>query len=557
MSWRSPFNRKTLRKDATAGLVLGTQSVPDGLANGLLAGVNPLFGLHAYVIGTFAGALTTSSAFMVVQATGAMAMVITDVPAVHRGSDPARALFTLSILTGVVMIAAGLLGLGSLLRFVSNAVMVGFINAVGCNIVLGQLDNLTGFESEGANRVARAIDTALHPGQLDVATLAVGLATIALIVALERTPLGSLGMVVALAVTSAGAIALDLDVTRLNDIVDVPNSLPTPRLPALALVPSLLVPAAALAFVGLVQGAGISAGFTNPDGSTPDASGDFIGQGTANVAAGVFQGMPVGGSMSATSLLVASGARTRQASVIAALVMVVVILAFGSIVGDVAMPALAGLLVLIGIRTVRPGDVASVWRTGPVQKAVLGTTFAMTMVIPLQYAVLLGVAVSVVLHTIRQSNRVTIRRRVIDDSGDFVETDPPTVLPSGEVVMLQPYGSLFFAAAPIFEAALPAVTETSRNTVVILRLRGRTDLGTTFMDVLSRYASSLAANGSRLMLVSVDQRVLEQLRVTGVTTFVGEDGVYGGDDRVGAALRRAHADADAWIARRPPSDGRG
>ena len=131
MKLRVPVRRDTLRKDAVAGLVLGVESVPDGLAAGLLAGVNPLSGLYAYLFGTIGGSLFTSSAFMAVQATGAMAIVIADVPAVHSADDPARALFTLSVLTGVVMLAAGFLRLGSVLRFVSNAVMVGFISAVG------------------------------------------------------------------------------------------------------------------------------------------------------------------------------------------------------------------------------------------------------------------------------------------------------------------------------------------------------------------------------------------------------------------------------------------
>ena len=102
----------TLREDAVAGLVLGVQSVPDGLATGLLAGVNPLSGLYAYLVGTFTGALVTSSSFMAIQGTGAMAMIVADVPAVHTATDAERALFTLSVLTGLIMLAAGLLRLG-------------------------------------------------------------------------------------------------------------------------------------------------------------------------------------------------------------------------------------------------------------------------------------------------------------------------------------------------------------------------------------------------------------------------------------------------------------
>ena len=542
---------RNLRRDGVAGLVLGVQSVPDGLATGLLAGVNPLSGLYAYMVGTISGALFTGSTFMVVQGTGAMAMVIADVPAVHDAPHPERALFTLAILTGVVMLTAGLLRLGAVLRFVSNAVMVGFINAVGVNIVLGQLPNLTGYSADGANRLVRSVNTFLSPAQLDWQSIAVGAATILLIVALERTPVGALGLVLAVIATSAAAAALGWSgVATLGDLgVDI-GGLPTPTWPLFGQIPVLLVPALSLAFVGLVQGAGISANFANPDGSYADASRDFVGQGVANVASGVFQGMPVGGSVSASALSKAAGARSRWAPIIAGVVMGVVIVAFGSAVGHLAMPALAGLLILIGIRTVSPSDLQSVWRTGAVQKAVLVVTFALTMIIPLQYAVLIGVGVSVLLHVVRQSNQVTVRRRVRDTDGHVIETDPPAELPPSEVVVLQPYGSLFFAAAPVVEGLLPAVAPTSSGSVVILRLRGRTALGSTFLDVLLRYSTALAAVGSRLMVVSTNDRIREQLETHGIVDVIGAESVYAGDERVGAALRRASDDATAWVERR-------
>jgi SulP family sulfate permease len=227
--------------------------------------------------------------------------------------------------------------------------------------------------------------------------------------------------------------------------------------------------------------------------------------------------------------------------------MAVVVVILGDVVDRVAMPALAGLLMLIGYRTIKPADLQSVWRTGPVQKAVLTATFVLTMVIPLQYAVLVGVALSVLLHVVRQSNQVTIRRRVHDPEGHVLEVDPPTELPAHEVVVLQPYGSLFFAAAPIFEAALPGVAPASVGSVVILRLRGRSDLGTSFMDVVRRYAEALAAAGSKLVIVSANERIVEQLAVTGITEVIGDENVYPGDERVGAAVDRALADATAWV----------
>ena len=546
--FRSLFRKETLKDDAVAGVVLGVESVPDGLAGGLLAGVNPVYGLYAYMVGTFAGGLTTSSSFMAVQATGAMAIVVADVGAVQSAEDPNRALFTLSILTGIVMLAAGLLKGGSILRFVSNAVMVGFINAVGINIVLGQLDNFTGYEAQGANRVLRAFDTLLNLGKASWPTIAVGVTTIVLILLLERTKLGALGMVVAIIAGSAIAPLLGWDVAVLNDIAEIPKSLPLPMMPDFGAIPVLLVPALSLAFIGLVQGAGISANFPNPDGTYPDASRDFVGQGVANVAAGVFQGMPVGGSMSGTSLVKNAGAKSRLALLIAGVVMAIVILIFGSAVGYIAMPALAGLLMVVGFRTVKPADIKAVWKTGAMQATVMGVTFVLTMLIPLQYAVLVGVGISMILFIINQSNQIVIKRWLVDADGDLREVDAPADVPADEVVVLQPYGSLFFASAPVFEEQLPNVTDETHNSAVVLRLRGRSDLGSTFMDVLLHYAEALRIQKSKLMLVSADKDMHAQLEVARVTDAVGSQNIYTSDEWVGRTLKQAYADATEWVA---------
>jgi SulP family sulfate permease len=143
----------------------------------------------------------------------------------------------------------------------------------------------------------------------------------------------------------------------------------------------------------------------------------------------------------------------------------------------------------------------------------------------------------------RQSNQITLKRWRLDAEGQVLEVDPPPTLAANEVVVLQPYGSLFFAAAPAFEAMLPAETDASRNSVVILRLRGRSDLGTTFMDVLLRYAQSLQAAGSRLVVVSTNERIDEQLALTGIADVIGPEHILRGTERVGSA----YEDATAWV----------
>jgi SulP family sulfate permease len=375
--------------------------------------------------------------------------------------------------------------------------------------------------------------------------LTIGVATIILILLLERTKLGPLGLVVAIIIASAAVPILGWEVATLNDVADIPSSLPLPMLPDLSLVLVLIVPALSLAFVGLVQGAGISANFPNPDGTYPKASRDFIGQGAANVASGFFQGMPVGGSMSASSLVKTAGAKTRLALVVASVVMAVVILVFGDFVGYIAMPALAGLMT-VGYRTVKPADIKAVWKTGGMQATVMAVTFILTMVIPLQYAVLVGVGISMILYIINQSNQVVIKRWMVID-GRMKETDAPAEVAADEVLVLQPYGSLFFASAPVFEEKLPNVTEDTNNSVVILRLRGRSDLGSTFMDVLLKYATALRDRDSNLILVSEDENMHEQLVVAGVADVVGDENIYTSDEWVGKTIKRAYRDAVARV----------
>ena len=549
MRLRLPVRRETLRKDMVAGVVLGVESVPDGLAAGLLAGVNPLSGLYAYLFGTAAGSLFTSSAFMAVQATGAMAIIVADVPAVHSADDPARALFTLSVLTGVVMLAAGFLRLGSVLRFVSNSVMVGFISAVALNIVLGQLANLTGYKATGANRVVRAVNTLAHPGELHLQSVAIGVLTIALILVIERTRLGALGLVLAVIVTSAAVAVLGWGgVATVSELSAVPPIAAAARGPRAPSGPFACDPGGVTRVRGTGPGGCHFGRFPELDGPlTPMRLVTSSGKAQRTLSPGYSGAMPVGGSMSASSLNKAAGARSRIALMIAGVVMAVVILAFASRVGRIAMPALAGLLILVGYRTIKPDDLQSVWKTGAVQKAVLGTSFVLTMVIPLQYAVLVGVGLSVILHVVRQSNQVIIKR-LAAQSGLQLHRDR-----TARGAARRRGGRAPAVREPVLRGRVSAgITAPGPgwrlpNSVVILRLRGRTDLGTTFMDVLRRYAQALAAAGSKLVIVSASERIQEQLRVTGVTELIGPENIYTGDERIGATVKRAYADGTAWI----------
>lgn len=545
------FTFRIARSDLIAGLTLGIMSIPDAMASALLAAVNPIHGAYAVMLATPVGALFASSAFMSVQTTGAMSLVVASVPAVHTGPDPTGALLLLTVMTGVIMLVLGLLKMGRLLRFVPNSVLTGFINGVAVLIILGQLENLTGYEAQGANSVAQAFNLAVNLNMVHLQTLAVGLTTIVLILVLERTQLKGLGMVVAML---GASLLVPLfgweEVALVGDIAEIPQGLPSLILPPLSEILTLIVPALSLALVGLVQGAGVSQNYINPDGKYPDSSQDFVGQGAANIAAGLFQGMPVGGSVSATGVIVNAGARSRFANIFAGLTMAVVLLVLGGLVGRLALASLGGLLIVVGFRTIRLDDAEMVWNTGPVQQAVLGITFVGTLLVPLQFAVLFGVALALLLYVFRQSNQIRIKQWVFQENGWPREQEPPQVLPSNEVTVLMPYGSLFFASAGAFEEQLPTVTEETENAAAVIIMALHNELGSTMLEVLERYDEDLNRHGSELFLAGVDKDVMAQLRLTGMLRKLGRKNVFEKTELVGESGHIAYEAAERWIADR-------
>jgi SulP family sulfate permease len=541
--------RKTLLNDAVTGLVMAVINVPQALANGVLAGVNPVFGLYSMIVGTTVAAFVTASVFMNVDSTSATALTAGEALAGVTSEEHLGYLVVLGLLVGLFMLVFGLLKLGFLVRFVSNAVMTGFLSGLGVLTVLGQVGDLTNYYSEAGNKVFRAIDTFLHFGQIDLPTLFIGLATIVTIVLVERTPLKRYAYLVALALVTILVPLLGLEsVTLVGDTTNIPRTIPIPHLPQLSLVPSLILPALAIALIALVQAAGVSQSVPNPDGEYPDPSGDFRGQGIANIAVGLSGGIPVGGSVSGTALVRSSGAQSRWANIFTGLFGLVVVLLFAPVVELIPLAALAGLLVTVGAGMVNVPRLRTVWNTGAAPLTIMLITFVATLFTPIQVAVALGVMLHILLYIFRSAEAVRLERIVPQEDGTFVEGDVPKALPSGEIVVLQPIGSLFFAGVAELEEHLPKVGQ-AQEAVVIIRLRDRDEVGSTFIRTIERYLKSLQTGGNVLMLEGLSEKVLDQLRRTDLLNLIGEENVFLGQPQHGASLRQALAAAEEWLAR--------
>ena len=348
-------------------------------------------------------------------------------------------------------------------------------------------------------------------------------------------------------ITVAVTVISPQTVAVVGDTTEIPRSLASLNLPELSRVPAMIAPALAIALIALVQAAGVSGSVPNPDGDYPDPSGDFRGQGAGNVAVGLVGGLPVGGSLSGTFLIQSMGGKSRWANVFTGVFAAIAVLLIARFIEAIPMPTLAGLLIVVGFSMINVDRIQTVWQTGLAPLTIMSITFVATLFTPIQVAVAVGVVLHVVLYVFRSAEAVRVERIVPQDDGTFAEGEVPADLPSGEIVVLQPLGSLFFAGVAELEEHLPDVGE-ARGTAVIFRLRDRDEVGSTFVRAISRYAGILAEGGNKLMLEGLSEAVLEQLERTEILDQLGEENVFLAQPVYGASLRQALAAAEDWIA---------
>jgi SulP family sulfate permease len=538
-----------LRDGSVAGLPRAAAAVPDGMATAALVGVNPIHGLYGSFAGPIVGGLMASTRLMVVTTTSAAALAafsaLEGVPAENRLGS----LFLMTVMAGVIMVAAGFFGLGRLSGFVSHSVMIGFLTGVALSILLGQIPGLAGASVDPGRSVEKALEVVTHPGLIDPRSLAIGLAALGLLAWLPRTRLRRYAALVAMIAPSllVALVGYFDGVLQVVDTGEIVRGLPVPSLPPLrTLSIPLLAGAFSVAAIVLVQGAGVAQSYPNPRREKGGQDADFVAQGAANIAAGVVQGIPVGGSVSQTALNVSVGAKSRWASVMSGVWMIAVLVALSGLAERVAIPTLAAILIVASVGAIRPTDIAGVWRSGRQSQIAMITTFATTLLLPVAWAVGIGVALSILLSLDREAQDVRIVRLLDGPGGSVVEGAVPAALASGEVMVLQVYGSLFYAGARTFENELPQPDGAERP-VVIVRMRGRTAMGATAFTVLSAYASALEERGGRLYLSGVDPALLDRFRDHGWIAASGPVRVFGATERLGESTREAMDDAEMFL----------
>ena len=251
--------------------------------------------------------------------------------------------------------------------------------------------------------------------------------------------------------------------------------------------------------------------------------------------------------MATSALNVSAGARTRWSNFISGLVIVVVVLLFSQAVGYSAMPAMAALLIVAGIQSIKVGEVQIVWEVGLGSRALMLVTFVATLIVPVQWAVFIGVLLSAIVYFFTAADDVQIVALTPNKDKQLQITDLPDRLPSREVTFLLIRGNLFYAAVDKVDAMLPSARDVE-NPAVILGLLGQDEINSTFIHLLERYGEQVHASHGKLILAGVNKHIREQLDLTGITDeLIGAGNIFMATDILGESALNAYQAGQAWL----------
>jgi sulfate permease, SulP family len=542
------YLRSKIRFDLVAGLTVAMIVVPQAMAYAPIAGVNPIYGLYTAIIPAIVAALFGSSNFLVTGPTNPTALVTASVLLMFAGSERyVQMVFLLAILAGVFKLLLGLLRLGTIIRFVSNSVLTGFLSAAGILIIIGQLGSMMGIPAGGANAVQTIYRLLVGLADFNIRSLLTGLLAVAIMVRGQRMYRMVPWSLIAIIVSSAWVQLVGWQANGVRLIADLglpENPLPAfflPAFPSEDIVP-LVSAAGAVALFGLVEAMSIAKALSLSSGQRIDPSRELVGQGLASVAGGFFQCIPPSGSPSRSAVNYNAGARTRLSAAFSGLFVLLVLVVFARWTAFIPMPALAAVVILSAKGLIDRRHLLLTWQSRAASRIVLVTTFAATLLLPLHYAIYLGGLLSILIY-LYESGHLELSYLTVNEEGNFVEhrledlyQNPP------QIAIINIEGDLYFGAVSDLEAAMDKLL-TAGIKVMILRVRRMRRLASTGISALQWSVITARRQGTEILICGASPQALAILESTGITALVGKDNIFPGSDvlfsATRAALRRA------------------
>ena len=504
---------KSYRSDIVAGITVGVVALPLALAFGVSSGVGAGAGLITAIVAGIVAAVFGGSNFQVSGPTGAMTVVL--LPIVARFG--AAAVVPVAMMAGVMVLALGLFGLGRAVAYIPWPVVEGFTIGIAVIIFLQQVPLALDVPRPEGENTALVAWRALMAADWSAALwplLVVAIVVVILVVMprLNRTiPASIVAIVVGtLVVVRAG--------WTMSTIGPLPTGLPTPSLPVLdtgstSALFSAALAVAALAAIESLLSARVADGMTSSSRYDPDR--ELVGQGLANVASGLFGGMPATGAIARTAVNVRAGARTRVSAIVHSVLLIVVVLFGGALVAVIPLAALAGVLMVTAVRMIDRRAALSVLRSTRSDALVLIATATATVLLDLIVAVEIGIAIAAVLALRAMARSSTLDREAItpDEGADGAgSAGSEQSLLHEHIAVYRIDGALFFGATQRFLDTLVEVTDVR---VVVLRLAGVRVLDASGAHALEEIIDDLQSRGIAVILQGVRPEQVPTLTAVG------------------------------------------
>ena len=533
LSWLPGYQRSWLPLDFIGGLTVCAILIPEGMAYAQLAGVPPQAAFYAAPIGLLAYAVLGSSRQLVVAVSSAVAIMsaATISGIAPAGSTQYIALTAaLAMLAGLISIAAGTLKLGRIAQFFSESVLVGFVFGLALLICIKQLPKILGVEAHGATAIALFRDTLAHLGQTNAVTLAVGVASIAAMILLERllprVPAALVVLIGSIAVSTAmGLTAHDVAV-----VGPLPAGLAGPKLPGvgLAAVPQLLAGAIGITLVAFAEAIGPANQFAREHGGKIDPNRELIALGAANTGAGLFQGFPIGSSLSKSAANDRAGAKTPASLVVAALATMLVALFLTPLFKSLPEASLGAIVIVAVSAMMNIGKMQQLWSLRRAEFWLAMAALVGVLVMPTLPALGTAVVLSLGMLIWRTSEgRLTFMGRGGGMHPVDLRTTPDATIPG--LLIVRPDEMLFFAnVASVRDAILQAIEDADqRPTVVLLDMELTPEVDLPVVDTLEDLFQRLDGRGIQLWLSHLQPDAGDLLDRAGALSTIGSDRVYG------------------------------
>ncbi len=409
LQWFKLITKESIKADFIAGFTGAVIVLPQGVAFATIAGLPPEYGLYTAMVTPIIAALFGSSRHLISGPTTAISIVVFS--AVSNHAEPGSAEFislalTLTFLAGVYQLAFGLARLGSLVNFVSHTVVIGFTAGAAILIATSQIKNITGIHvPKGEAFINVWIDVFTNIGQTNMYIFIVAIVTLISTVLIKRYLPKIPNLLVGLIIGSFVALYLGGAEHNIKLVGEIPAHLPPLSTPdfSFASIRMLAPEAFAVALLGLIEAVSISRAVANKSNQRIDSNQEFIGQGLSNMTGSFFSSYAGSGSFTRSGINYDAGAKTPLSAIFAAVMLMLIVLLIAPLTAYLPVAAMGGVILVVAYNLIDVHHIKEILKYSKSESSILLTTFFATLFLELEFAIYLGVILSLVIFLARTS----------------------------------------------------------------------------------------------------------------------------------------------------------